>query len=161
MIIGIISDSHDNIWNLEKAIKKMKEKSINILIHCGDFCAPFIIDQLAAINLPVHCVFGNIDDRFTTTRKCDKFSNITLHGEIAELELDEKSIAVTHLPKFAKGLAHTGDYDIVFYGHTHKNNCSKIENTLLVNPGEIMGRLGKPSFAIYDTSSEKVEFFDI
>lgn len=161
MIIGIISDSHDNIWNLEKAIKQMQEKSIDVLIHCGDFCAPFIIDQLAAINIPVHCVFGNIDDRFATTRKCDKFSNTNLHGEIAELELDGKRIAVTHLPQFAKSLASTDNYDIVLYGHTHKNDCSKVGNTLLVNPGEIMGRFGKPGFSIYDTGLDKVEFFDI
>jgi len=161
MLIGVISDTHDNIWNLEKVIKQLKEKRVETLIHCGDFCGPFIINILAETNIPVHCVFGNTDDQFKATRFADATKNVTLHGELAEIELAGKKIAVTHLPQFAEGLAYTGKYDVVFYGHTHKKDNQKIGNSLLVNPGEVMGKAGVPSFAVYNTENNEVEFNEI
>jgi predicted phosphodiesterase len=36
-----------------------------------------------------------------------------------------------------------------------------VGETLLVNPGEILGGKGTPSFAIYDTEADKVDFLEI
>jgi len=80
---------------------------------------------------------------------------------LGEVGLGGKKIAWTHFPQFAKPLAVTGKYDAVFYGHTHKKHEEKIGKTLLVNPGNIMGNPGPASFAVYDTSSDSVDFFDI
>jgi len=158
MIIGIISDSHEHLQNLEKALNKLKEKNIDVLIHCGDFCAPFIISEhLAKFGKSVHCVYGNIDDRETTKKLADEAENVTLYGDIAEIELDNNKIAVVHNPEKARTLAESDKFDVVFYGHTHKKDIKKIGNTLLVNPGEIMGKYGRPSFAIWDTKTDTIE----
>ncbi len=45
MKIGIISDTHDRIDNLHKAITLLQVRGVQILIHCGDLCAPFMIDE--------------------------------------------------------------------------------------------------------------------
>jgi len=160
MLIGIISDSHDNIWNLEKVIRKLREHKVEAVIHCGDLCAPFIVAELEKIGVPVHVVFGNIDDRQMTPELCEKSDLVQHYGELAELMLGDKKIAVTHLPNNAESLANSGKYDIVFHGHTHLKRNELIKKTLLVNPGEIMGRLGKPSYAIYDTEKNSIEAYD-
>ena len=160
MKIGIISDTHDRIENTAKVLKLLKEKGVAILIHCGDFCAPFMMNELAKFDGEVHCIFGNIDDRFITPNRA-KGLGINFHGDILELEFDDKKIAANHFPKIAEGLASTGNYDIVFYGHTHVADEKKIGSTLLVNPGELMGWKGKPTFAIYDTKLNKVEITDL
>lgn len=161
MKIGIVSDSHDNIWNLEKAVNRLKEQKIEALIHCGDFCAPFMIAELEKAGVPVHAVFGNTDDRFLTTKVADKSNLVTLHGELAELNLDGKKIAVTHFPEFGFALACTGNYDLVLHGHTHQQREEKVNDALLINPGEIMGRKGRASYAVYDTKKAAVEFFEV
>jgi putative phosphoesterase len=83
---------------------------------------------------------------------------VYLHGDFAELELDNKKIAVIHYPNIAETLALSGKYDAVFYGHTHKHECREVNDCLLVNPGELMGRFGSVSCAIYDTRNNTVEF---
>ena len=158
MRLGIISDSHDNIWNLDKALSRI---DADLLIHCGDFCAPFIMDHLAGFKGEVHCVFGNIDDRKKKKKKAEEHDNITLHGDIAELDIDDKKIAIVHNHLVAEALASTGKYDIVFFGHTHQKKDEMIQETRLINPGEIMGRLGKPGYAIYDTSKDELSFIDL
>jgi len=161
MKVGIISDSHDNIWVLDKALKQIKEKGAEILIHCGDFCAPFIMNNLSSVDIPVHCVFGNIDDRHITPKMAESKTNITFHGDIGEFEIDGKKIAITHFPHFAEGLAAKQQYDLVCHGHTHDQRKEKIGKTLLLNPGEIMGRKGTPSYAIYDTETSDAEFYEV
>lgn len=155
-----MSDSHDHLENLRKAIDIAKQQGSEILIHCGDFCAPFVMDELANFPGEVHCVFGNIDDRFLTSKKAEE-NKINLYGNIVKLNLSGKNIFITHLPEIAKAFALTSEFDAVFYGHTHKQKKETINNTLLLNPGEIMGRKEKPSFAIYDTETGDAEFFRI
>ncbi len=46
MLIAVMSDSHDNIWNLQKALGIVKEKGAEMIIHCGDFVAPFMLKEL-------------------------------------------------------------------------------------------------------------------
>lgn len=43
------------------------------------------------------------------------------------------------------------------YGHTHERERTMHGETTALNPGEIMGRLGPPTFAVYDTESRQVE----
>jgi len=45
MIIAVMSDSHDNIWNLRKALAIIKEKRAGMIIHCGDFVLLIPIPQ--------------------------------------------------------------------------------------------------------------------
>lgn len=159
MKVGIISDIHDNIWALEKVLDIFKKEGITESIFCGDFCAPFVPKQLNDSNILFHCVFGNTDDRYATSKNCAGLKHVQLHGDVAEIEIDGKKIAVNHFPLIAEGLAHIGRYDAVFYGHTHVKDKKVIGNTLLVNPGEIMGRLGKRTYAIYNTQTNDAEFF--
>ena len=85
MKIGIISDSHDNIWNLNRVLKELKTLKVESLIHCGDFSAPFVLKELDMLGIPVHGVFGNVDsDHFEMAKlSFTQLKNITLYGDIA------------------------------------------------------------------------------
>lgn len=163
MIIAVLSDSHDNIWNLEKALKAASEKGARLLVHCGDYCAPFVLMELAKFDGQVHGVFGNVDgDKFLMANFVNtEFHNIVLHGDIGELMEEGSKIAFVHSPKVGKALAATGDYDVVFYGHSHEKSLEKVGDCLLVNPGEIMGRINAASFCLYDTESRKATHIEI
>ena len=161
MRIAVCSDIHDNIWKLERALPGMSKA--DVLIFCGDFCAPFTLTQLGqGFKGPVHAVLGNNDgDQRLLLQMAEKAGNVTLHGQVAELEIDGVRIAVNHYPEIARGLAASGSYDIVCYGHDHTLNEEKIGDTLLVNPGEIMGRFGRSTYIIIDASSRAVEVVEV
>ncbi len=160
MKIGIISDSHDHLENLNKAIELLNSQEIQVLIHCGDFCAPFIMDELKKFKGEIHCVFGNTDDRYATPKKAESLG-INFHGDLAELTLEGRKIAVNHFPIIAQALAQSQIYDAVFYGHTHEKLKEKHTKTLLLNPGELMGRKGEVTLAIYNTQTNDADFQQI
>ena len=160
MRIGVISDSHDHIDHLQQAITVFQNENVDTLIHCGDYSAPFMIRELTSFRGDIHIVFGNVNDRYLTTKICIE-QHVYLHGELAELEIDGKKIAVIHYPDIAESLALSGKFDVVFYGHTHKHDYREVNNCLLVNPGELMGRFGCVSCAIYDTRNNTVEFREL
>ena len=159
MKIAIVSDSHDNLPNFKKAIDWIEKQGIKTLIHCGDVCAPSALKLLKDFSGKTFVVFGNVDGEHYRLTKLsyEELKNVKILGESGELELEGKKIAFCHFPHFAKGLCSTGDYDLVFYGHTHKPWEEKIGNCRLINPGNISGWPYKASFAIYDTKTDKLE----
>lgn len=160
MKIAIVSDTHDNLSNIKKAIEIMKKEEVAELIHCGDLCAPSTLKELAK-NFPgkIHLVFGNVDgDHYLETKiSYTEFKNVVVYGDLGEIEISGKKIAFCHLPDFARGLASEGKYDLVFYGHTHKPFEEQVGKTRLINPGTLAGMFYKASFAIYDITTDELK----
>jgi len=163
MLIAVASDVHDNIWNLDRALADMRGRGAQALLFLGDFCAPFTLAQIAeGFAGPVHAVFGNNDgDPFLLATVARKHAHVTLHGLMAELELGGKRVALNHYPQIAQRLAESGAYDAVFSGHDHKRSVQALGRTLWANPGEVMGRFGKPSYGLYDTETAAFEHVEI
>ncbi len=161
MRIGIISDIHDNLWNLAPALHHIADAGCEALICCGDLCSPFVMDRLRTFPGAVHVVFGNNDaDLFRITQKADQ--RVQVHGEFVQLTLDGKEIAVNHFNFLARAIAHSGLYDLVCYGHNHRFRVHRVGRALAVNPGPLMGAAGfgaegwedvAPTFVMYDTTA--------
>ena len=45
MRIGIISDTHDDIENVQRAIDLFGREDVKLIIHAGDFVFPGVIDE--------------------------------------------------------------------------------------------------------------------
>ena len=157
MRITICSDIHDNIWKLEVALPGMNDG--DILLFCGDFCAPFTLDQLArGFSGPIHTVLGNNDgDSYRLSQIAARAGNVTQHGELALLDLDGYRVAINHYPAIAADLAASGRYQLVCTGHDHTQHIEKVGDTWLINPGELMGRFGTSIYVVFDTTTEEVE----
>jgi len=183
MRIAIMSDSHDNIPNMEKALKYINEQGINFIIHCGDLAAPAMLSEVIIPNFKgqLHLVYGNVGDPDLLEQMAKSYKNVKVHGDRGEVEVEGKKIGFCHFPDEAKRMAETGQFNIVFYGHTHRpweekiiaNRISRIANrkeqndklsaisdkqeVKIVNPGTLAGMFYKATFAIYDTSNDKLE----
>jgi hypothetical protein len=70
-------------------------------------------------------------------------------------------VALTHYPEVARALAASGLYDLVCYGHDHTAHEERLGNTVLLNPGEVMGLRGHSTFAHYVTRSRKVAWVEL
>ena len=163
MIIAVMSDVHDNVWNLADALKKIGAAGASSLLFCGDFCAPFTLAQIGQdFSGEVHCVFGNNDgDPRLLMRNAAAAGNVTIHGQYAELELGGRRIAVNHYPEIARRVAEAGQFDLVCYGHDHRAHVELVGGTVLANPGEVMGRFGRPTFGLYDCESGDFSLHDV
>ncbi len=162
MRIGVLSDTHDNIWKLERAIEALQP--VEAVLHCGDLCAPFVVKQLGEglPDSPVHIVWGNNDgDQHHLTEFAAKFDHVHLHGPTARLELGGWRVAVNHYPDLARDMALSGRYDLVCYGHDHTAHEERVADCLLLNPGEVMGMNGRSSLALVDTEAASVEFVEL
>ena len=157
MKIAVFSDIHDNTTNLDKALAASTD--CNALFFCGDFCAPFTLKQIAdQFTNPVHVVFGNNDgDKFLMSQIAAQQQHIILHGELASLEIAGLKIAANHYPQIARQIALAGEHDVVLYGHDHQYKVRREGTSLLINPGEIMGRFGEPSIIILDTETQATQ----
>jgi putative phosphoesterase len=161
MKIAVMSDSHDNIWSLEKALQKAQ--GADALVFCGDLCAPFSLKMLAAgFNGPIHVMRGNNDGDVTLLlRVAGQNGHVRFHTEaLAEIELGGRKIAIAHYAHLAQAVAPSGRYDAVFFGHTHQRIKRWEGSTLVLNPGEVMGRFGTHTSALYDTDIHDAEFVE-
>lgn len=104
MKIAIMSDSHDNIVNLTKALKFINKEKIKTLIHCGDLCAPSILTEVLAPNFKgkIHLVHGNVGDPELLERVAKRYKNITIYGYKGETTIDKKKSLLLIFPKMAK-----------------------------------------------------------
>lgn len=159
MKIAILSDSHDNIPNIENFLSWARDNDIDTIIHCGDLASPDMIKQVLIPKFKgeIHLVHGNVSDRDYLEEVCDELDNVTLHGDIGYLEIEGIKIAFCHFPEQAQELAKSGKYSLVFYGHTHKPWIEKVGNTSVSNPGTLGGLFQRASFASYDTSTKNLE----
>ncbi len=162
MKIAIISDSHDNLPNIYKAIEYLGKQNIEHMIHCGDVCAPAVLREFGEkFKGEIHVCFGNVDgDQKKDREIAAGLSNITIHGDQGEVELDGLKLGFIHYPDKAREMAQDSgeeNFDFVFYGHDHKAWEEKVGQTTLLNPGTLAGLFAKPTFAILDTENKTAE----
>lgn len=162
MKIAIISDIHDHINNLQKALALPRLQATEALLCCGDLCSPFILKLLGGTySKSMHIVLGNNDgDVAALINVSKKHPNLNIHGEYFRGELGGKSFAMNHYPDKARILAEHGGFDVVCYGHNHQLVAHEILNdTLFINPGTVMGFHGgslktvPATFLILDTKT--------
>ena len=162
MRIAIVSDIHDNIPKLRRALSTMAD--IDALVCCGDLCSPFIIKELAqGFGGPIHVVFGNNDgDRYRIADGAKKFPHVHIHGEFVELEFEGRRMAVNHFDNLGRAMTGSQRYDVVCFGHNHQFEITREGKTLVVNPGEIYGLLtGDSTYAVYDPATNEASRVDV
>lgn len=157
MKIAILSDSHDNIPNLKKALNICQKENVTEIIHCGDLTKvqSLISSWPKGLKAIIHFVYGNADQKQEIKEKEKTFPNLKIHGEIGNIVKDKKKIAFTHHYKVAEKLAQEEKYDYIFYGHDHKPWQEKIKKTTMINPGNVANFVFKPTFAIWDLEKNK------
>ena len=164
MILGLIADTHDRLKMVDKAIETLNEQEVKLVLHAGDYVAPFVIPRFKELNAKLVGVFGNNDGDRELLKK--KFSDLGLeiHGGFAELNVDGLKIALLHghEEELLNALINSEGFDVVVHGHTHKAEIYRKGKTLIVNPGEACGYLsGKPTIALLDTNERNARIIEL
>lgn len=156
-MIGILSDSHDNLNAIRDAVRLFRAAGCDLVIHAGDFVAPFAAKELEDVGCPVASVFGNCDGEKAGLRKA-----LQPFGTIGEapvvIEHAGRKILIAHLNASVDQYVADGDYGLVVFGHTHRAEVRRAGGTLIVNPGETGGWVTKKkTVALYDPAAHSAE----
>jgi putative phosphoesterase len=156
-MIGILSDSHDNLDRVRAAVRLFNDAGCDLVIHAGDFVAPFTADELRNLRAPVKAVFGNCDGEKAGLVRA--FQGI---GEIADgpLAFTHAGLrfVVVHLDTSAATQAASGLFDVVVFGHTHRPLVESRDGVLVVNPGEAGGwTSGKSTVALFEPAARAAD----
>ncbi len=126
--IGVVADTHSR--ELPKMMIK-DFKSVDLIIHAGDFCDTPDYEALAGIK-QVKAVYGNMDTaairKIFPRRQIFKLGVFTVglfHGEGPPKTILEK----------VKEEFQKDKVDIVIFGHSHQPLNQKEGNVLYFNPG--------------------------
>jgi hypothetical protein len=163
MKIGIMSDTHDRLDAVEKAIDFFNREGVKHVLHAGDLVSPFVAPKFAKLKAKLHIVWGNNEGDKEFIRVKFGEIGITPMGNFAALELGGKKIALLHgtHEEIVRALLRSGAYDVVVRGHNHRAEIREGQ-TLLVNPGEVCGYLtGHMTVAVLDSASLKAKVFDL
>jgi uncharacterized protein len=165
MLIGAISDSHDNLQQIDKAVALLNNKNVGLVLHAGDYVSPFTIAHFKKLDCNFIGVFGNNDGdhqllttRFQETNNCiirARFTQVTIQGyRIGLLHGDETELLNT--------LIDSGYFNAIIHGHSHNRGIEQKGKTLVVNPGELCGYLtGKATLALLDTEKNTAEIVEL
>jgi len=163
--VGVLSDSHDNLDNVDKAIEILRKRGIRTIFHLGDIVSPFTLLRIVSNGFRVIAILGNNDGERIGLVRIASRNNSEVHEPPHQLIIGGKKILMIHgkgsvdeTREFAEAIALSGRYDAVLYGHTHVIDSRIVGDTLVLNPGELFGRLtGKASFAILNIRDLSVE----
>lgn len=157
MRIGVVSDSHGHVVFTREAIRLLESMDVEQVIHCGDIGSVDIIPLFSA--WPTHFVFGNVDLYDSDVmRMAIEAAGQHCHERFGRLTLVDRTIAFLHSDDnqaFTDAID-SGEWDFIFYGHTHIADTRRAGSTLVVNPGALY-RATPHSIAIVDLVERKVE----
>lgn len=159
MLIGVMSDTHDNLVYTKKAIELFNNKNVQHVIHAGDYTSPFTLKLFKELKCSFTGVFGNNDgDKILLLER----SEGNIHYQPYILTLNNKKIIIMHEHYIVNALADSGHFDIIIYGHTHIPDIRKINKTLIINPGEVGTWLyGTHTVAIADINKMEAEIMEL
>ena len=159
MIVGIMSDTHDNLPLVKKAIEVFNEREVGYVIHAGDYTSPFTLKLFQDLRCEYTGIFGNNDgDKLLLQERAGG----RIRNQPYVFTLEGKKIVVMHEHHVVEALAASGHFDIVIFGHTHEAVVRKVKETLLVNPGEVSTYLyGKSTVAVVDLETLEAEILEL
>ena len=158
MLVGVVSDTHNNIKNIKKIICLFNGEQVDLVIHTGDISKAETLRNFSELDAPLVGVFGN-NDRVEEGLKevCEEY-NFKFQEPPLSLTLENKKIAVFHEPDLIKDyIKEHKDIDLILYGHTHRHKEEKIDKTVYFNPGESAGSMeGKSALGIVNLNNLEI-----
>jgi putative phosphoesterase len=160
MLLGILSDTHDQLERTRRAVELLQASGAEALIHCGDFTSAVVVEMCAV--LPCWFVFGNNDDwTIPELKQAAKDTGAACLGWAGEVELGGKRIGVAH------GHLHTdvrklvaAQPDYLLTGHSHFAEDRRVGSLRWINPGALH-RAREFSAAVLDLQTDDLQVISV
>jgi putative phosphoesterase len=157
--LGLISDTHDHVPMVERAVAVFQREDVDLVLHAGDYVAPFALKPFFSAEFDFLGVWGNNDGDKLAVQKIAQ-------GKILESPrietIGDKKILLGHYFETLDALIASQEFFLIVYGHTHRTELRKEGRTLVINPGECCGWVnGKSTVAVADLETQTAEIIDL
>jgi uncharacterized protein len=159
-MIGIISDTHEQVELVKKATEIFKQNNVDFAVHCGDIISPSTLSNYQGLKMKF--IFGNCDgERAGLNTMAKKLGFEEIQDE-KEFEYLTKKFYVYHGTDFSmlNEKIQSNKYDYVLTGHTHLKKDEKINNTRVINPGALFNADPK-TIALLDVEKDTLMFIEV
>ena len=155
MLVGVVSDTHNNLQNVGRLVELFNQEEVELVIHTGDISQPKTIECFSTLKSPLIGVFGNNDLDESGLEESIRRNGFSFQHPPLIKKIEGKKIAVFHEPdSIEEFLQKNKDIDLVLHGHTHRYFNEKIKGTRVFNPGECAGLMqGKNKVGILDVKN--------
>jgi hypothetical protein len=164
MIVGIMADTHDRLSLVDKAVRVLNEQNVELVLHAGDYIAPFVIPHFKPLKAKFIGVFGNNDGEKNGLKKKFKEIGAEIRGNFADVTVDGLKIALLHgsEEELLRSLINVESHDIIIHGHTHEAKTYRNGKTLVINPGEVCGYLTeKSTVALLNSQTKEAKIIEL
>ena len=160
MRLGVLSDTHDQLTRVRRAVHLLRAAGAEALVHCGDLTGPEVV--AACAELPCYFAFGNHDaDVVAELRQAiDRAGGVCL-GWGGEVTLAGKRVAVTHghmRSDVRRVMGARPDY--LLSGHSHVRRDWREGATRRLNPGALH-EADEYTVALLDLAADEVRFLTL
>jgi putative phosphoesterase len=156
MLIGIISDTHNDIEMTLKALNEFQIRGVSMLIHAGDITSPRLISFFKDFDSKI--VLGNGDlDSDLINSECIRFGFGPVQ-KVLTITVDSKIIHVSHgnnISEFRNAID-SAKYDYIIKGHTHMFENYISQGAHIINPGALYAA-DEYTVAVLDLVTDTVE----
>ena len=162
MKVGLLADTHDRLPAIAELIQVMLSRGVSLVMHAGDYCAPFALDPFNDSNVALLGIFGRNDgDQEGLKATAAKGVGMELYESPHSFDVSGQRILIVH----DLGEVNRRSIDshrFVVHGFTHKQETVTRGETLMINPGEACGWLtGVCTGAILDLETSEVEIITV
>ena len=162
MKIGLMADSHDRLPAISELLEIMRSKGVSLVMHAGDYCAPFALKPFNDANIALLGIFGRNDgDQEGLKATAAQGVGMELYESPHSFEVAGHRILIVHdIGEVNK--RSIASHRFVVHGSTHRQEVVTRGETLIINPGEACGWLtGSCTSAILDLDTSEVEVITI
>ena len=159
MLVGVVSDTHNNIKNIKKIISLFNEEQVDLVIHTGDISKASTLKIFSNLNSPLVGVFGNNDRIEEGLKEVCEVYDFNFQEPPLSLTLENKKVAVFHEPELIEGyIKDNQDIDLILHGHTHRYKEEQVGDIIYFNPGESAGSMeGKSAIGLINMCNLKIK----
>jgi len=157
MRIGVVSDTHDHIENVERIVELFESAGVERVVHTGDITGARTLAVLARLPVPLVGVYGNNDLERPSLEAAVERNGFDFVDPPLRVQWGGRRILVVHDPE-EHDVETLRDRDVLLHGHTHRRVIERSHHRLTFNPGECAGFLrGHDAVGVVDLSSLEVE----
>ena len=159
MLVGVVSDTHNNIKNIKKIIYLFNEEQVDLVIHTGDISKASTLEIFSNLNSPLVGVFGNNDRIEEGLKEVCEVYDFNFQEPPLSLTLENKKVAVFHEPELIDDyIKDHKDTDLILHGHTHRYKEETVGDIIYFNPGESAGSMeGKSAIGLINMCNLKIK----
>lgn len=159
MLVGVVSDTHNNTKNIEEVIRLFNKKHVDLVIHTGDIACSSALKRFSKLNCDLVGVYGNNDREELGLKEVVEKYNFRFEEPPLPIIVSEKKIVIFHEPdSINQYLLENINIDLILHGHTHRFRHEDRKGTVIFNPGESAGMMkGKNAIGIVNLENLMIE----